>query len=146
MKIKRVEAAKIEIDMVAGRVDKTERTRRWKQLADIYLAQQLSCYPPDYLAQNPSVDRVLEIVEKFEEDIFDQARRHGHLKVVLQIAPAIEVSPERVRGASIDPLMVEIEQSLQGTIDHLAKESRPLDFPAKASSPAVQVPEVSASA
>ena len=56
-----------------------ERTRRWKQIADIYLAQQLSCYPPDYLAQNPSVDRVLEIIENFEEDLFDMARRHGHL-------------------------------------------------------------------
>ncbi|MBC7852283.1 MAG: 1-acyl-sn-glycerol-3-phosphate acyltransferase [Pirellulaceae bacterium] len=118
---------KILPDMVAGSVDKAERTRRWKHLADIYLAQQLSCYPPDYLAQNPSVDRVLEIIEKFEEDLFDKARRHGHLKVILQIAPAIEVSPERVRGVSIDPLMVEIEQSLQQMIDELAKESRPLE-------------------
>ncbi len=118
---------KILPDMVAGRVDKVERTRRWKQLADIYLAQQLSCYPPDYLAQNPSVDRVLEIIEKFEEDMFDKARRHGHLKVILQIAPAIEVSPERVRGAPIDPLMVEIEESLQSMIDALAKESPPLE-------------------
>jgi 1-acyl-sn-glycerol-3-phosphate acyltransferase len=118
---------KILPEMVAGRVDKTERARRWKQLADIYLAQQLSCYPPDYLAQNPSVERVLEIIEKFEEDLFDVARRHGHLKVVLQIAPAIEVSPERVRGEPVDPLMTEIERSLQGMIDELAKESRPLN-------------------
>jgi 1-acyl-sn-glycerol-3-phosphate acyltransferase len=54
-------------DMVAGRVDATERERRWRQLADIYLAQQLSCYPADYLAQ-PTAERVLELVEKFEED------------------------------------------------------------------------------
>jgi hypothetical protein len=125
---------KILPEMVAGRVDKAERARRWKQLADIYLAQQLSCYPPDYLAQNPSVDRVLEIIEKFEEDMFDKARRHGHLKVVLQIAPAIEVSPERVRGAPIDPLMVQIEQSLQSMIDEMGKESRPLEDPAAAES------------
>ena len=120
---------KILPEMVAGRVDKAERARRWKQLADIYLAQQLSCYPPDYLAQNPSVDRVLEIIEKFEEDLFDKARRHGHLKVVLQVAPAIEVSPERVRGAPIDPLMVQIEQSLQTMIDEMGQESRPLENP-----------------
>lgn len=114
---------KILPDMVSGRVDQAERTRRWKHLADIYLAQQLSCYPPDYLSQDPSVDRVLEIIEKFEEDLFDKARRHGHLKVVLQIGPAIEVSPERSRGVSIDPLMVEIEQSLQQMVESLAKES-----------------------
>ena len=126
--VPRVRNLRIKIlpDMVAGRVDKTERARRWKQLADIYLAQQLSCYPPDYLAQEPSVDRVLEIIEKFEEDLFDRARRHGNLKVVLQVGQAIEVSPARDRGASIDPLMVQIEQSLQQMIDALARESRPL--------------------
>ena len=127
--VPRVRNLRIKIlpDMVAGRVDKAERARRWKQLADIYLAQQLSCYPPDYLAQEPSVDRVLEIIEKFEEDLFDRARRHGHLKVVLQVGEAIAVSPERVRGAAIDPLMVQIEQSLQQMIDALARESRPLE-------------------
>ena len=128
--IPRVRNLRIKIlpDMVAGRVDKTERARRWKQLADIYLAQQLSCYPPDYLAQEPSVDRVLEIIEKFEEDLFDHARRHGQLKVVLQVGEAIEVSPERQRGTAIDPLMVQIEQSLQTMIEELAKESKPLEL------------------
>ena len=77
-----------------GRVTPEERTRRWQQLADIYLAQQLSSYPPDYLAR-PTVDRVLEMIEKFEEDLTDKARLHGQLKVVLQIGEAIEVSPER---------------------------------------------------
>ena len=32
-------------DMVNQRVDPDERQRRWKQLADLYLAQQISCYP-----------------------------------------------------------------------------------------------------
>jgi hypothetical protein len=72
---------------------------------------------------------VLEIIEKFEEDLFDRARRHGQLKVILQVGEAIEVSPERVRGAPIDPLMVQIEQSLQQMIATLAQESRPLPGP-----------------
>lgn len=134
--VPRVRNLRIKIlpDMVAGRTDKAERVRRWKQLADIYLAQQLSNYPPDYLAQEPSVDRVLEIIEKFEEDLFDKARRHGQLKVVLQVAPAIEVSPERDRAAPIDPLMVQIQQSLQTMIDELATESPRLET--KAAGPA----------
>ena len=32
--------------MVAENVDEAERSRRWRHLADIYLAQQLSNYPP----------------------------------------------------------------------------------------------------
>ena len=115
--------AKLLPEMVAGRVDEAERTRRWKHLADIYLAQQLSCYPPDYLTTYPSIDRILEMIEKFEEDLFDKARRHGHLKVILQIGDPIEVSQDRQRGAAIDPLMVQIQQALQGMIDKLALES-----------------------
>jgi 1-acyl-sn-glycerol-3-phosphate acyltransferase len=118
---------KILPDMVAGRVTAAERARRWRQLADIYLAQQLACYPPDYLAARPSVDRVLEIVEKFEEDLFDHARVHRGRKVILEVGQAIEVAPERERGAPIDPLMVQIEQSLQQMLDRLALESPPFE-------------------
>ncbi len=117
---------KILPDMVAGRVTPDERTRRWQQLAEIYLAQQLSAYPPDYLTQ-PTVDRVLEMIEKFEEDLTDKARLHGQLKVVLQVGQAIEVSPERDRRAEIDPLMTAIQSSLQAMIDELAAASPLLD-------------------
>jgi hypothetical protein len=76
---------------------------------------------------HPSIDRILEILEKFEGDITDKARRHGHLKVVLEIGEPIEVSPERQRGMSVDPLMVEIQRSLQTMIDRLAAESPVLE-------------------
>src|SRR5438094_349882 len=118
--------AKLLPDMVAGRLSTEERARRWHQLADIYLAQQLANYPPGYLVR-PTIDRVLEIVEKYEEDITDKARLHGDLKVVLDIGEAIEVSPEHDRHATVDPLMLQIQQSLQAMIDHLAEESSPLE-------------------
>jgi 1-acyl-sn-glycerol-3-phosphate acyltransferase len=114
--------AKMLPDMVGGRVTKEERARRWQQLADIYLAQQLSTYPPGYLVR-PTVDRVLEIVEKYEEDVTDKARLHGDLKVVLTIGEAIEVSPVRERHVAVDPLMLQIQKSLQAMIDVLAEES-----------------------
>jgi hypothetical protein len=114
--------SKILPDMVSGKISAQERIRRWQHLADIYLAQQLATYPPGYLVR-PSVDRVLEIIEKYEEDITDQARVHGNLKVILTIGDAIEVRPERQRGVSVDPLMVQIQQSLQSMIDRLAEES-----------------------
>ena len=109
-------------DMVAGKLSAGQRARRWQQLADIYLAQQLATYPPAYLAR-ASVDRILEIIEKYEEDITDKARLHGNLKVVLEIGEPLEVLPERQRGMSVDPLTVEIQRSLQTMIDRLAEES-----------------------
>jgi 1-acyl-sn-glycerol-3-phosphate acyltransferase len=123
--VPRVRALRVKIlpDMVAGRLDPKERESRWRQLADIYLAQQLSCYPPEYLLRRPSVDRVLETIERFEEDLTDVARIHGKMKVILQIGPALPVSPERDRTAKVDPLMVEIEQSLNQMLKQLAVES-----------------------
>jgi hypothetical protein len=123
--------AKLLPDMVEGRITPEERTRRWQQLADLYLAQQLSSYPPGYLIR-PTVDRILEIVEKYEEDITDKARLHGDLKVVIDVGQPIEVSPERQRGAPVDPLMTQIRESLQAMIDKLAAESPRLSKAAEA--------------
>lgn len=122
--IPRVRNLRIKIlpDMVAGRVTSAERARRWEQLGEIYLAQQLANYPPNYLA-HPTVDRILEFLEKFEEDLTDKARLHGKLKVVLQIGEPIEVSPERQRGVEVDPLMTQIQQALQTMINELAAAS-----------------------
>ncbi len=122
--IPRIKALRMKImpDMVHGRIDATERARRWRQLADLYLAQQISNYPPDYLV-HLSVDRLLETIERFEEDLTDKVRVHGHLKVVIEVGEAIEVQPQRDRRAEIDPLMLEIETELQTMLNRLALES-----------------------
>jgi 1-acyl-sn-glycerol-3-phosphate acyltransferase len=114
---------KILPDMVRGGLSEEERQRRWDQLADIYLCQQVASYPPDYLVALPSVDRLLETVERYEEDLTDRVRVHGHLHVVIQVAAAIEVPAERDRQAVVDPLMTQIESVLQRMLDDLAQES-----------------------
>jgi hypothetical protein len=114
---------KIMPEMITGQLSKAERERRWGQLHDVYLAQQVSCYPPDYLTSRPSVDRLLETIERFEEDLAGKARIHGHLKAVIEVGEAIVVSPERDRKAAVDPLMIEIEQRLQAMLVRLAGES-----------------------
>jgi hypothetical protein len=123
--VPRVKALRMKIlpEMVQQRISGDERQRRWKQLADIYLAQQVSCYPPDYLVERPSVDRLLETIERYEEDLTDQVRLHGAFKVIIQVGEAIEVSPQRDRTAHVDPLMGQIEMGLQGMLDQLAQES-----------------------
>ena len=53
--------------------------------------------------------------------------------MVIEIDEAIEVSPERERGAALDPLMAILEQRLQGMLDRLSLESplyEPKRFPA----------------
>ena len=123
--IPRIKSLRMKIlpGMVRREVDEDERQRRWKQLADLYLVQQISCYPPQYLSKFPSRDRILESLQRFEEDLTDHVQVPGALKVVIEIGEAIEVSSERDRQAEVDPLMRQVETSLQGMLDELAKES-----------------------
>ena len=123
--VPRVKALRMKIlpAMVRGEIDDEERDRRWEQLADIYLAQQVSCYLADNLAERSSIDRLLETVERFEEDLTDELRPIQWLKVILQVGEGIEVSPHRDRSATVDPLMVRIEGDLQTMLDRLSLES-----------------------
>jgi hypothetical protein len=97
--------------MAQGELPDAERARRWSLLADMYLAQQISCYPPDYLAGAPSPERLLETVERFEEDLTDAVRPLPH-RVVITVGDAIVVNPERLRGGP-DPVMTGIESQLK---------------------------------
>jgi 1-acyl-sn-glycerol-3-phosphate acyltransferase len=115
---------KIFPQMIQSGVPRTERERLWQMIEDTYLAQQIDCYPENYLTEHPSVDRILETVEKFEEDLTDQARVHGQLKVVIDIDPAIEVSAKRDKSGEGDPLINTIQSRLETKLMALRQESR----------------------
>jgi len=115
---------KIFPDLSLNKLSPTERKRRWHQLEDTYLAQQIDCYPEQYLAESPSVDRILETVEKFEEDLSDRSRIHKPMRVIIDVDEAIEVSPERVRGAKTNPLTEKIKSRLEAKLEELQTESR----------------------
>jgi len=123
--VPRIKDLRIQImpDLIAGGLDQQEKELRWRQLADIYLAQQVSCYPDGYLKEPTTVDRVLETVERFEEDLTDKMRTHGHLTCVISVADAIEVPLDRDRKAEVDPLMLQLEAALSDEIASLSRES-----------------------
>ena len=110
--------------MVNGEIAEQERARRWKQLVDLYLAQQLFCYPPDYVGADPSNERLLETVERFEEDLTDTTRVYTPLRAVITVGTAIPVNPVRTRGAE-DPVMEETRAQL------LAMLGLPVEKPAQ---------------
>jgi hypothetical protein len=115
---------KIFPDLSRAVLDEAERERRWRQLEDTYLAQQVDCYPAEYITRLPTVDRILEVVEKFEEDLADQVRVHGKMKVIVQIGSPIEVSRERDRRAVEDPLMSQVRVQIEEMLAALQSESR----------------------
>ena len=100
-------------DMISGEIDDDERTRRWNQLADMYLAQQLSHYAPAYVRSKPTDERMLETIEKFEEDLTDESRIHRPMSVTVEVGNPIEAAPKRVRVRGEDALMVDLDHELR---------------------------------
>jgi 1-acyl-sn-glycerol-3-phosphate acyltransferase len=111
-RIKRLRTA-IVPDIIQGELTEAELARRWQQLADLYLAQQLHCYSGDYLTGAPTPERLLETVERYEEDLTDSARPHLPLHAVISVGPAIEATSTRDRGADSDPIAVELRRQLE---------------------------------
>jgi 1-acyl-sn-glycerol-3-phosphate acyltransferase len=109
-RVKRLRSA-IVPDMTKGDLPEPELARRWKNLSDLYLAEQLYRYPPDYLEDHPTPERILETIERLEEDLTDRVRVHGEIHATVTAGEAIEVSPDRPRGGP-DPLMGQIRDQL----------------------------------
>ncbi len=121
-RVKRLRTA-ILPEMVNGQLSNQERERRWRQLADCYLAQQMSNYPEDYIRRDENIpEHILETVERFEEDLTDQSRGHRPWRVVIEVGEAIEVSPQRERKGGPDPVMQGIEEQLRAMLADLAGE------------------------
>ena len=111
-RVKRLRGALLP-DLVNGELTEGEKARRWRQLTDLYFAQQLHCYSGDYLADDPAPERLLETVERYEEDLTDAATPHPPLHVVISVGEAIEAMPTRERNAEGDPLANEVRSQLE---------------------------------
>jgi len=109
-------------DMVEGDITDNERDRRWRQLADLYLAQQLWFYPAEYVAEDSPAERILETVERFEEDLTDTTQIHAQLKAIVQVGDAIEVGTDKPERGLDDPLMVALKNAIKSMLESLASE------------------------
>jgi acyltransferase-like protein len=125
-RVKRLRTA-ILPDMVNGRVTEEERERRWRDLAAAYYGQQISHYPRNYLLREKNLpERVVETVERLQEDFTDQSTLHEPFHAVIQVGEAIPVGPQRQRDELGDPIMSEVRRQLQSMIDELAAERTPV--------------------
>jgi 1-acyl-sn-glycerol-3-phosphate acyltransferase len=125
-RVKRIRTA-ILPDLVAGRVNAEERARRWRDLSDAYYAQQLSHYPRDYILRDKNLpERVVETVERFEEDFTDRMTKNEPFHTVIQVGEAIPMGTQRTRDELGDPVMAEIRRQLQTMMNELAAERTPM--------------------
>lgn len=123
--IPRIKALRMKIvpELTTGELDGAERERRWAQLSRIYLSQQIASYPPDYVVSPTTDTRILETIERLEEDITDRAGVHGPLEVIIQVDEAIEVPTDRTPRGEEDPIMKRLRERMQAMLDQLSTEA-----------------------
>ena len=91
----------------------------WRVIGDLYFVQQLHCYPEGYL-NGPNPERLLELVEHFEEDLTDKVRPHYPLHAQVHVGEALVVPAERRVYPHADPLMATLREQME----HLMAASR----------------------
>jgi 1-acyl-sn-glycerol-3-phosphate acyltransferase len=122
LRVKRIRTV-IVPDMMAGKVTPEERESRWRDLTALYYAQNISHYPRDYILREKNLpERVVETVERLQEDFTDTMTIHAPYHAVIQVGEAIPVGTERIRDELGDPIMAEIRRQLQTMISEMAAE------------------------
>ena len=114
-RVKRLRSA-ILPDIIKGELTEQEKARRWRLLEDATLAQQLYHYPPNYVTESAPNARIIETVERFEEDLTGKVTLHGPVEAKVTVGDAIEVSTGREARGESDPLMAAIEGQLRAKL------------------------------
>jgi len=95
------------------------------EMDDLFFVMQLYSYPGDYLTDNPSVERLAETLDKFEEDILghDIPSVHGRRRVDISFGEPIEVSTQSTGREAIPELTANMRDNVQQLINQLAAKS-----------------------
>lgn len=103
-------------DLLKGTLTAEERTSRWRQLTDCYYAQTLSMYPEGYLDEGVrghlTPERIVETVQRLEEDLTDHVTVHPAWGVEFRIGKAIEIDPAQRRTRGGDTIMQQLREQM----------------------------------
>lgn len=99
-----------------------ERRRILCDLDDVFFVVQLFCYPGDYVAERPTVARVAETLDKFEEDILgvQLAKPRGERAGIVKFGEPIVVEPRGNKKDCVAALTETLEQRVQALLDSIA--------------------------
>ncbi|MEA1950865.1 MAG: hypothetical protein U9N87_05740 [Planctomycetota bacterium] len=87
-----------------------------QDLEDLFLAVQAFSYPGNYVSEEPSIERMAETLDKFEEDVlgYATARIRGARKATVTFGEPIPIEPQRGKkeAAALTRVMEERVQAL----------------------------------
>jgi hypothetical protein len=95
------------------------RRKQFEQdLEDLFLVVQAMSYPGDYVADEPSIERIAETLDKFEEDVlgYATARIRGARRATVTFGEPIPIEPQKGKkeAAALTRIM---EQRVQALLD-----------------------------
>jgi hypothetical protein len=105
-----------------GELDEEQQSDQRKQLDDmldeVFLVVQLYSYPGDYVRENPTIERLAETLDKFEEDVLKcySATVRGSRQATVTFGEPIPVEYSRDRSA-IANLTSSMEDQIQQMLD-----------------------------
>lgn len=101
-------------------LDDPRRQQLEHDLDDVFLVVQLYSYPGDYVRENPTIERIAETLDKFEEDVLRvfSATVRAKRRATVMFGEPIPVKSVRKREAARE-LTRQMEQAVQGLLDSL---------------------------
>ena len=91
--------------MFAENAGEEVRRKGHAALDELHLVLQLYSYPGDYVSGSPTVERMAETIEKFEEDLDGAAKPKGKRRATVTFGQPIDVksmAAGRPRAASVE--------------------------------------------
>jgi len=95
-------------------------------MEDLFFVIQLFSYPGDYVAERPSIERIAETLDKFEEDVLkvNYPAIRGKRRAVLRFGEPIPVPKERDAKNTVETWTDLVESRVQGLLDKINAEAQ----------------------
>ena len=139
-RVKELRRACLKALAVPG-ISREERRTLRRDLNSLFVAIQLFSYPGDYVRENPTLERLAEIMTKFEQDALGVTNPvpRGPRRAVVKMGEPIDVRSYLGPGgrrsrAAAETLTETLELQIQGLMDTLGP-GRPLPESALVSAP-----------
>jgi 1-acyl-sn-glycerol-3-phosphate acyltransferase len=119
-RVKEVRRAVIKAIEQEGATPET-KNKLASDLDDLFFVIQLFSYPGDYVAQRPTIERIAETLDKFEEDVLraDFPGIRGRRRAVVRFGEPIPVPKEREAKNSVESWTDLVESRVQGLLDEI---------------------------
>jgi 1-acyl-sn-glycerol-3-phosphate acyltransferase len=99
-----------------------ERQQAQIDLDDLFFVTQLFSYPGDYVSGKPTIERVAETLDKFEEDIMKvpTASIRASRRAIVSFGEPIKVEITKGKKTGINALTEQLEQNVQQLLDGIS--------------------------